>query len=613
MLHQMRSARKFILVVFIVLGLTFVGGFLLYETSGLISAPVTSGTKVAEVEGQEISYMDWQRALQQAEEAERQRRGGQGLDADERRQLEDRVFNEMVTNILLEREYERRGITATDEEIRFAADNAPPEALMQSPDLQTDGRFDIEKYRRFRRSPMARQSGLNLYLESYYRDAIRRSKLIDQVSTGAYLTDARLWQVWKDEHDSVQVTFVALPPDRIADDRVQVSDDEIEKYIAAHRKELERPGRAVLSIVRIPRTITAADTAAARDRAIALRNEILGGATFEDIARAESADTVSGAQGGSLGRGPRGRFVPEFENAAFAVPVGQISQPVRTQFGFHLIKVDERKGDTIAARHILVPIEQREEARRAAGKRADDLARIAANKKIPSLLDSAAKALGLPVERAVAIEGRRATLADGSPVPDVGVWAFRGAQPGETGELVDSDAGYYLARLDSLTAGGVPPTSAIRNEIADRVRRDKKIDQLVLQGDSLARAAAASSLEAAAQARGLSAVKTGRFNRTSGAPGLGTFNEAIGTAFGLPVGAISHAIRTTSGVYVLRVDAHKDADRAAFDAQKASQRTQLTELFRRKKVQDFLANLRANAKVEDHRNDVARRSTESTS
>ncbi len=606
MLHQMRSARKFILIVFVLLGLAFVGGFLLYDTAGLASSPVTSGTAVAEVEGEEISYLDWQRALQQAEESERQRTG-RTLDADERRVLEERVFNEMVTNILLEREYDRRGITVTDDEIRFAADNAPPEALMQSPDLQTDGQFDIEKYRRFRRSPMARQSGLNLYLESYYRDAIRRSKLIDQVATGAFITDARLWQAWKDEHDSVQVTHVALLPDRIPDAQVQVTDDEINAYVDAHRKELERPGRAVLSIVRIPRVITAADTAAARDRAAALRAEILGGARFEDIARAESSDTVSGSQGGSLGRGPRGRFVPEFENAAFALRAGELSQPVRTQFGFHLIKVDERKGDTLALRHILIPIEQREEARREAGRRADELARIAANKKIPSLLDSAAKQLGLRIERAVAIEGRRATFADGAPVPDVSVWAFRGPAPGETGELVDGDEGYFLARLDSLTLGGVPPVSAIRNEVTQQIRRDKKLDLLAAQADSLARAAAGGSLEAAAQARGLSAVKTPMFNRSSGAQGIGSYNEAVGAAFGLPVGTVSQPIRTSNAVFVLRVDSRKDANRAAFDAQKASQRAQLTDLFRRKKVQDFLANLRANAKVEDHRNDIARR------
>ena len=101
-----------------------------------------------------------------------------------------------------------------------------------------------------------------------------------------------------------------------------------------------------------------ADTAAARDRAAAIRAEVAGGAKFEDVAQRESADSVSGARGGDLGRGPRGRFVPEFETAAYALEPGELSQPVQTQFGYHVIRVDEKKGDTLALRHILVRIGQ---------------------------------------------------------------------------------------------------------------------------------------------------------------------------------------------------------------------------------------------------------------
>src|SRR4029453_1908894 len=101
--------------------------------------------------------------------------------------------------------------------------------------------------------------------------------------------------------------------------------------------------RAVVSVLSIPRQVTAADSAAVRTRALALRDEILKGAKFEDVAKRESSDTISGAQGGSLGRGPKGRFVDAFEKAAFALTPGQVSEPVETQYGLHLIKVDEKK------------------------------------------------------------------------------------------------------------------------------------------------------------------------------------------------------------------------------------------------------------------------------
>ena len=593
MLQQMRSASK---LIFILMAISFVVGFLLLQTSGILnSSAVTTSTAVAEVNGQDILYTQWQQQVSQAAEQERTRRG-RSLNGDELHQLEQRVLDDMINNVLLEQEFKRRGITVTTRELQEAADYSPPPAIQQAPELQTNGRFDLDKYRRYRNSAAARQSGLNLYLEQYYRDEIRRQKLFDQIATGAYLTDARLWSAWQDSNDSARVTAVTLSPDRIPDARVTVTDADLSAYLKTHEKDLERPGRAVVSIVTIPRTITAADTAAAREKAASLRAEIVGGTTkFEDVARSESADTASASQGGSLGRGPRGRFVKVFEDAAFALKPGEVSQPVKTQFGFHLIKVDDRKGDTITVRHILIPIQQRDSTAVATDRLADQLGHVA-GKTNPQAFDSAAKALGLTVVRETVVEGQPALL-NGAYVPDVSSWAFKGAQPGETSDLVDADNAYYLARLDSIDRGGVPTVESAKPELTAAVRREKKLDLLVLQADSIARDAGGSTLEAAAQKHGVTAVQTPMFTRNSTLPAIGRYNQAIGAAFTLPIGVVSAPVRTPEAVVVERVDARKPADRAAFDAQKVAQRAQLLDLLRRKRVQDFVANLRAEAKI----------------
>jgi hypothetical protein len=115
--------------------------------------------------------------------------------------------------------------------------------------------------------------------------------------------------------------------------------------------------------VTIPRTITPADSAAVRAHAVELRSEILKGAKFEDVAKRESADSSSAVEGGSLGRVTKGRFVKEFEDAAFALKPGEISDVVETQFGFHIIKLDERRtqagangqaAEEVHAHHILI-------------------------------------------------------------------------------------------------------------------------------------------------------------------------------------------------------------------------------------------------------------------
>jgi len=77
-----------------------------------------------------------------------------------------------------------------------------------------------------------------------------------------------------------------------------------------------------------------------------LREKIVKGADFAGIAKAESDDTGSGANGGDLGSFSHGRMVKEFEQAAFTLPIGQVSEPVKTQFGYHIIQVESRTNKT---------------------------------------------------------------------------------------------------------------------------------------------------------------------------------------------------------------------------------------------------------------------------
>ena len=129
MLQSMRSAAKYIWIILIV---AFVGSFLLYETSGLAGrAPVTTTTSIATVNGEEILLTAWQNAVT-ALEQERSQQTGNAITLDERQQLEERAFNELVTELLLQQEYKRRGITVTDDEILQAARLAPPPQAMQS-------------------------------------------------------------------------------------------------------------------------------------------------------------------------------------------------------------------------------------------------------------------------------------------------------------------------------------------------------------------------------------------------------------------------------------------------------------------------------------------------
>ncbi len=599
MLQTMRSSAKF---VFWILAIAFIGGFLLVETSGLLGrAAVTPTTAVASVNGADILYTDWQRRSQQMVQQQQQAQSGRSLTQDEISRIDNQAFDEMVAELLLQQEYERRGITVSDDELRDYARFAPPQWVRSAPDLQTEGVFDPAKYQRLLASSQARQSGLLVSLEQYFRGEVPKQKLFEQVTSGMFVPDAELWRSWQDATDSASVSYVVFRP-RVTAADTAVSDGDLRKYYEAHRSEFDRPAHASLSVLYIPRIVSATDSAAVRSRITALRAEIANGAKFEDVAKRESADSASGADGGSLGKSTRGRLVPAFEQVAYALKAGELSQPVLTQFGYHLIKLDARAGDTLTLRHILLRIEPSDSSAARVDRLADQLARIAASSEQPAKFDEAARTLKLTPFRVAVVEGEPAQH-EGKYIPSVSAWAFAGANTGESSDLFDAEDGYYIARLDTLSGGG-KTFDAVKSAVRERVGLDRAVEHAVPDAQALAQAARTSSLEAAATAKGLTVSKTEMTTRGGAAQKFGSLGEAVGAAFALPAGTLSTPIRQRDGVFVMRVDARKPADRAAFDTQKNDLRSRRVQQLRQQRLQMFLEDLRKSAKVTDHRKDI---------
>jgi len=599
----LQTFRSFGVYIFWGLAVSFIGGFVFYESSGLFgreSGP-TIGTTVVKVDGQDVPYGAYQRALEAAVQTEEQQRG-RSLTLDERAEVEKKTYDEIVTEILLEHEYKKRGISVTQEEIVEYAKFSPPPQYAQLPELQTNGQFDFEKYQRFLRNPQARQQGILAQLESYYRSTIPKQKLFEQVAAGAYVSDARLWQIYQDSHDSAQVSYVALRPNTVAPG--EITDAQARTFYEARKSEFDRPARAAVSVLAIPMTLSAADSVATRDSIMKLRSQVMGAgdqkATFTDLATRLSNDTTSATRGGDLGQTTADGFVPEFAAAAKALKVGEVSQPVKTDFGWHLIRLDAKAGDTLSLRHILLSVTMNEAAAARAGDRADSLSTLASSVDESKKFDAAAKTLGIPVMRATAVEGEPLTIG-GRYVPNVSAWAFSGSANGESSEMFDDVSGYYVARLDTLYDAGPASFDEVKDVIKERLAREKVMDEFMTMGRNITQSAAQKGFEQAAGLRALSLAQTPMFARTMQTEGLGGFNEAIGAAFSLPIGATSQPIRTSDGVFVIRVDQRKPSDRAEFEKQKEQQKAQVLRGMREQMVRDYLEELRNNASIVDSR------------
>ncbi|MBI4538337.1 MAG: peptidylprolyl isomerase [Gemmatimonadetes bacterium] len=528
------------------------------------------------------------------------------ITSEQNAQIEEMAWDQIVTRILIEQELARRGIEVTDEEIRQAARFSPPPEFRDNELFQTDGRFDLKKYQDFL-ATRAFDQQLLLQLESYYRDVIPRTKLLRQVTTGIYMPDTELWQRWRDTHERVQVRYVPFDPDRLVPDTaVSVSGEEIETYYQANREEFATPARATVKIAILSRSPAAEDSAAARTHAEELRREILAGADFAEVARRESADSASARAGGDLGTFRRGDMVKPFEEAAFRAPIGTVTEPVLTQFGFHLIRVERRKGDERSARHILIPIRRGEPSEVRQLTLADSLEAL--GERMP--LDEAAADLALPLQT---IEITR----DFPFAPGVGrigegaQWAFEDATEGEVSPVFETEEAHYAVELVSRQREGHLSLADAEPTIREQLLRQKRLDRAAEVARSfVSNVHGGAAFEQVAYQDRLEIRLADPFSRADFAPGLGRMNEAIGTAFGLEEGQTSGVVRTSDAVVVLQVVKKMPADSTAWEEQKQAQRAELLALRRQQRLEEWIQALKVQAKLVDRRKEVLRQTTD---
>lgn len=138
---------------------------------------------------------------------------------------------------------------------------------------------------------------------------------------------------------------------------VKLSRREVEDFYKTYKDSLPTQNESV-TISHILKNVRASDAAykKAYEKISAIKEKLESGESFEELAKKYSQDPASAKQGGDLGFTSRGDFVPEYEEAAFALKEGEVSDIVQTQFGYHLIKLIERRGEKIRTRHILIMV-----------------------------------------------------------------------------------------------------------------------------------------------------------------------------------------------------------------------------------------------------------------
>lgn len=622
--HREGAAAKILLVA---LAASFVIGFGVLPS--LTNDPAVGGTIVAKVDGKPIYRIELDNLVQNLTERYREQFGAQLDDKMlEQMQLDQVALNTLINRAVLVNEAEKAGLKVTDDDLR--------EYILKVDAFRNEnGDFDPAIYERAIRG--AGRGLSTAKFEAETRETILIQRLQGLVNLSVVLTEDQLREIYVAEREKANLAFVAVSAENVAAD-VKVSGADLAAYYEAHKAEYNLPERRKFKYLELtPATlavkqqvseeearaeyekrrddfkqeeqVTAShilykvegdDAAweAARVKAEAVAKKARAGADFAALAKAESQD-ASAQDGGSLGSFGRGQMVKAFEDKVFAMQAGEISDPVRTQFGWHVIKVSARTG--AGARpfeDVRAQVERGLKVRKGEAALKDVLAKVEAALGAGKALDAVAAEVSLPVQSTelLAKDGRFPGMIDPKPVMEAGFALAQGA----TSKLVEGGFGKYVLQVEAIEGAREQPLA----EVKDAVEQAFKLER----ADGLAAARAAEILEQAkksgslAKAAGKLAVnETGEFAQIEGkVPNIGQDADLFRGVYQLRMKEPfpDRTFNVGGKYYVIQLIDRKHADLSKFEEEKAHVAEEQIKQKRESLFGQWIQSARGRTKVE---------------
>lgn len=593
MMQQLRESTK---VIMVLVSIAFVG-LMVFEWGMDLSGRSSQqggGTALGSVDGADISVEEYQRQYQILYE-EAQRQAPEGLSREQLDQIEEQAWDDVVNLTLLRHEARERGIRVTDSELVEYIKYNPPPDLAGMPAFQTDGRFDLEKYQQALADPALEQTWVEY--ERQLRNSLPIQKLQEQIIAGTLVSDAEARAVYRDRNERARIAYLYLDPEVLAPDAgASITEDEIRDYYESHKEDYQRGESARIRYVEFEPPITAADSTAAAARADSLAVAAAAAdADFAAIARRSSDDPVSSANGGDIGWLRPAALDTAIQSAVSGLSEGQVSDPVLTPFGWHVVKLQARHEDQVQLRQILVEITPSDDSRSRARQEAQAFARAAAAGDFAQ----AATEAGATVQEPPVFE-------QGAVVPGLGpaaeILEFVFANPrGSVSGVLERDDVYYVVEVVERYPAGYVGMEEVETEIRDEIGRQKRLERTRELAPQIADVIRSRGLEGAADRFDLEVRTTDWFTRTNNIPGIGTGSPLAGAAFGLAQGQTAGPVESGRGLYFLRLIDHQPADEESFQREKETLRQELRGQKMRERFNAWFEARREAAEVVDHR------------
>jgi peptidyl-prolyl cis-trans isomerase D len=574
------------------------GSMLLYLVpQSPVSGEVSTDT-VAKIGDESVSVQDVRQQLNQIEQRNPNMKPLEGLYAQQ-------ILKQLVFEKEIEYEAKRLGITVSDQERADRIRQYVPTAFSGGTFVGID-RYSAEVQARFQLTVPV--------FEELLRQGLLEEKFRKLVTDGISVGPAELQDEFHFKNEKVKLDYALIKPEdleaKISPDEaeiraayeknkstyqvperrvvryalvdvnqirqnVQVSDDMLKLQYQANIQQYQMPNRVhVEHILFMTVGKTDAEVEEIKNRAEDVLKQVKKGGKFDDLAKKYSEDPGSKDKGGDLGWITQGQTVPEFEKTAFSLPAGQVSDLVKTQYGFHIIKVLEK--ETAHTK----PFEEVKESLRAplllsqADKLASDTAdqlstAIRQSNKIS--LDDLAKQYHLTVNetRPVSATDPLLELANSQDAKEA---IFR-LKLEELSLPVRTDRGYVVLSVKSIQPAHAGSLEEVRDRVITDLKHQKSAELAKSKAEELTkRIKSGEKFDATARALGLEPKTSDPIARDGSIPGAAS-GKQVGAAFNLKSGDVAAPLGLGQNWLVYRVAEKTEANPADFDKQK----TQLTK------------------------------------
>src|SRR5213593_357419 len=467
-------------------------------------ADAASSDMIARVEGHDITAGEFRRTYQAQLQAYRSAYGA-NMNEQLLKQLgiDQQILQQMVDERAALAEANRVGIRASDEEVR--------QRILSMPAFQENGQFVGEqRYQqvlRMQRPPMTANE---------FEENVRRSLTVDKLRSSLTdwmsAPDPEIEKEYRRRNNKVKLAVVSFTADTFRT-QVTVNDAEAANYFEGHKEEFKIPEKRKIRYLLIdidalrakvvvppadvdrayknnadqyttPEQVRAShillktegkDDAAVKAKAEEVLKQAKSGADFAELAKKYSEDESNAKQGGDLDYFARGRMVPDFDQAVFVMEPGQISDLVKTQYGYHIIKlVDKKPSVTRPLADVRAQISDQLGYERAQAQAATLAQKLEKDITKPADLDKVAKAQGLPVQDSGFFARDEPVMGLGSSA-EAGARAFALKQ-GEVAGPIQSSRGFAFLTLIAKQDPYVPKLEEVKDRVHDEVVKQKARD-----------------------------------------------------------------------------------------------------------------------------------------